>query len=373
MAEQKTDAQTGPSVDERLSAREQIQKEIAERRRAELEAESKESFPGTGEAPTVEATPDEQAEAAGGDNEPSLEEAGTQATAAAESEEETVASSTSSEVPGASNPSTAAPTQTFDPNAEYELEVEGQKVKVKGDKIFDAGKRTIQKEAAADYRLKMASELLLEAQRRAASLPPGGPTQTPAPAPVVKAPTGLDENKLAEMIQYGTREQAAEAIKTLRESGKAVHTPEQILAFVAPRIGRVVSAQIEFQKAVDMVQKDYADILGDDYLRRLFFVEENRRRAPREQGGEGDTRTHMDLYKSIGDDLRKRFKPTSTPAPTTGAPATLAEKEKAKAQAPVVPQTASARIERKGEAKAPTTSEIIAKMRSARHQPNDRR
>jgi hypothetical protein len=178
----------------------------------------------------------------------------------------------------------------------------------------------------------------------------------------------VDDAKLAHHIQFGTPEQAAEALKTLRSTQKAV-APEQVLAFVARNIGPMVSAQVDFQQAVEMVKTEYPDLLGNDYLRRLFFAEENRRRAPKNQGGEGDTRKPSELYRSIGDDLRKAFgMKAPIPGKTPTAPMTLEEKKEAKEKAPVVPSPASVRLAPPATKKPATHEEIINKMRSARHQ-----
>src|SRR3990167_7646037 len=76
----------------------------------------------------------------------------------------------------------AAPA-AIDPAAEYDVVVDGQKMKVKGAAIIDAGYRTFQKETAADFRLKMASELLKEAEVKARGpTPQGAVPSEPPPA-----------------------------------------------------------------------------------------------------------------------------------------------------------------------------------------------
>jgi hypothetical protein len=54
-------------------------------------------------------------------------------------------------------------------------------------------------------------------------------------------------------------------------------------------------------KGIAFVQKEYGDIFNDPDLRQLFFYKENAARQA------GDKRTHVELYKAIGDDLRKKL------------------------------------------------------------------
>lgn len=349
------------SKDTQLSDRAEVMKELAEQRKVQLAAEAGEQIDAVDEdgqpiapVPAGQGVVEDPAKT---DEDLSLEDAAAQANAAAEAEEDQDPSSDPAPSPA------AAP--AFDPNSEYELVVEGQKIKVKGAQILDRGRAAIQKETAADYKLQMASQLLEEAKRRVADLPPGDP----APARTEPAPTSeIADDKLAEMIQFGTKEQAAEAVKLLRQRGKAVD-PEQIMDFVSQQMGPRIQAEIEFRNASEMVKRDYADIMGNEYLRRLFYVEENRRRAARAQGGEEDMRPHSELYRSIGDDLRKAF---NMKAPAASTPSkevrTLEQRKEAKQKTPVVPSPASARVEGKAPARPPTNAEIIDKMRAARHQ-----
>lgn len=344
-------------VERPISPREEAMKEIVADRKEVIEAELKETLPATDED--------------GNTVEPTLEQAGAAANAAAEAAAAAEEAPPAEEViPAASTEkpkSEATPASTeaapFDVNAEYEIEVDGQKIKVPGAKILDAGRRTFQKETAADFRLDLASRLLEEAKRKTEALPAQGAPKADAAA---AAEVEVSDADLAKAIQYGTQEEATKALSALKKGGKAV-TPEQVMGFVSANIGPVIADQLDFRSAVDYAKTEYKDILDNDYLRRLFFVEENRRRAPKERGGEGDTRPYRDLYKSIGDDLRTSLKLTVP----TKVPATLPTKEErqaAKEKAPTVPTLASARIEAKGPAKPATHIELINKMRAARGQ-----
>jgi hypothetical protein len=176
---------------------------------------------------------------------------------------------------------------------------------------------------------------------------------------VVEQPS-LSDEQLAEIIQYGTKEQAAQAIAELRKAGQSSETAQLAMAKQLPQ---VVSDQLAFHEAAKFVQNEYGDLLTDPYLKQLFFMKENELRQT------GDRRPYVDLYKDIGENLRTHFnKPKTTPAAQQSTQKTLEQKVAAKAAAPAAPKLASARMEGKGEAKAPTREEIIAKMQLARGQ-----
>lgn len=261
-------------------------------------------------------------------------------------------------------PAQAAP-DGIDPNADYELVVDGKPMKVKGSQIVDAGRRALQKETTADYRLQLATQTLEEAKRIAAQLKP-----TPeAPA----APAALDEASLAQMIQFGTPEQAAEAVKALRTQRPDTVTTQGLQQFLTTNLPAVVDAQLAFREAANHAKKEYGDLLADPYLSQLWYMKEDQMRKA------GDVRAYGELYTAIGDDLRKHFnrpKPTTglAPAPAAAAPTqpaapTLAQRQAAKAAAPAAPRLAAARMEGGADAVKPKTrEEIIEQMRKARGQ-----
>ena len=247
----------------------------------------------------------------------------------------------------------------IDPNAEYEFTIEGVKQKIKGSQVIA---RT-QKGEAADYRLELASRLLEEAKQRAVQQ-----AQPPAQgvAPQAAAAPELSDADLAHIIQFGTKEQAAEAIKALRAQKPDAVTKQELAAFMA-QVPRVVDAQRSFHDGLSVVQKEYGDLLNDPYLRQLFFFKENELRKA------GDKRAHAELYKSIGDDLRKHFNrqpAAAASAPTAQAAApTIAQKQAAKAAAPAAPRLASVRLGGvESENKPKSREEVIDQMRKARGQ-----
>lgn len=240
----------------------------------------------------------------------------------------------------------------FDPDGEYTLTVDGKPIKFKGSQIVERGKQALQKESAADFRLELASKLLLEAQARAAQ-PPQGAAVAPA------QPAELSDEQLAEIIQFGTKEQAAQAIKAIRQQ------PQQqdgVKAMVE-KLPQVVQDQIAFQSAVTWVQAEHGDLLTDPYLKPLFFMKENEMRKA------GDARPYKEVYQEIAEGLRTHFnKPKPAAAQQAAAPQTREAKQAAKAAAPTAPKLASARMEAAAPDKPKSREEIIAAMAAARGQ-----
>lgn len=302
-----------------LNPRSQILADIAARSNAQADADAAETIPGmesdAEENVINEASPDSAA-----DDEP------------LSAEDQGAHDVVDSEV-------IAAP--EFSPDQEYDLIVEGKPIKVKGSQILERGKAAIQKESAADYKLEMATRLLEEARA------------TAKPAVVEEQPKMPTASELAEIIQFGTKEQAASAISMVIEMAQQGNK-SQDMASVLPA---VVSDQIAFHDATLFVQSEYKDLMSDPDLRSLFFMKENGMRQA------GDNRSYKELYKFIGDELRVKF---NRPAPAIGK--TIEQKKEAKAAAPSAPRLASARLEAAAEKKPATTQEVIDKMRAARGQ-----
>lgn len=323
-----------PAPTPELNPRNRAADEIAARARLTREAEAQETIPPGAEdlaRNAAEVEPDPEVPNVAGDSEPQplpeRDEGG--------------------RFSGADKVVTAAPAG-FDMEAEYDLMVEGKPVKVKGSQIIDMGKRGIQKELAADYKLELASNLLKDAQARAQPVAPA------APLPPEK--TYLDA---AQAIQFGTTEQAAEVIRGV--VSKAVQEATQHAVKAVPAISQDQQAFFEAKRLVDT---EYGDLMADPYLKPLFEAEETKRRkAGYVVGRDG---SYTDLYKSIGEDLRKHFNRPKVGAVSTPAP-TLTQRREAKEQAPSAPKLASVRLSGGGDAKKPPTrEEIIAGMQAQR-------
>jgi hypothetical protein len=222
--------------------------------------------------------------------------------------------------------------------------VDGQPMQVPVSKIVEMGIRTLQKEVAADIRLNQASKLLSDAQKLAQ-----------APQPSKDVVEEMNDDQLAELIQFGTKEQAAKAVSMLRKQQQQFN-PEDFLKVVQ----QAVPHQISFHAGKQFAESEYGDILKDPDLGTIFLNRENAARAA------GDKRDYIELYKAIGDDLRTKFN-RPKPGIATTSTVTMQDKQERKAAAPAAPKLASARIDGEGQApRPPTREEVIDKLRAAR-------
>ena len=319
-----------------LNPREQIMREIAERSNADADRNASETVDGMEPAAAEPKAAEHQ------DAEPA-----------------SVVAEESSEPVAAVEAAPVAP--AFDPEQEYDLTINGKPVKVKGSQIVERGKQALQKEIAADSKLEIASRLLNEAKAmHQAQLPQQGVPQMQNQA------AGLSDDQLAEIIQFGTKEQAAQAITEIRRNGIAAEQQQQRMI---QQIPGYIRDQRSFDKAAEFVQAEYGDLFADPYLKQLFLMKEDAMRKTGGDDGSGDKRPYMELYKEIGDDLRAHFnKQKPTPSATPNVPATREQKVAAKAAAPAAPKLASARIEAGAPDKPPTREEIIQRMQVARGQ-----
>lgn len=263
------------------------------------------------------------------------------------SEAEPSASAAGEQPPPASKPREEAVGE----DKEYDVVVEGQKMKVSGKALIEAGIRTFQKETAADFRLRTASQLLEEAERRMAEAKPAEvkPTEQPAPA------GEPNEAQLAEMLQFGTKEQSAQAVKVLLQRGTE---PGKILQLAGDAARAAVRDELEFARGKSLIQREFGDLMAKEPLRDLFFSMEGRLRDA------GDKRPYADLYLDIGAKIRKDFN-LPKPAAKSATPTVQARVER-KAKAPSVPKTATARLEAAPVEKPRSTSDTIAAMAAAR-------
>ena len=148
---------------------------------------------------------------------------------------------------------------------------------------------------------------------------------------------------------------------------------EQAVKQAAAQGAMAARSEVMFQDGLNFAKDEYADLLENPATRDLFFLRENKYRAPVTQGGKGDTRPHKDLYRDIGEELRKELGRPKPAASTTAKPATVVAtaqtRQERKAAAPPVPRTAAGRIAAAQETEKPkTTTEIIAAMSASRGQ-----
>lgn len=217
------------------------------------------------------------------------------------------------------------------------IKVDGEEREVPKDKIYDAGIRAMQKESSADKRLEEATRLLREIEQKYAQ-----PQQKADPSPE------WDDETVAYALEHGSEEQKAYAIKQIR--GREQATPEQIAEITTKR----VLDTVDFKDSSEWFLKEYSDVAGDPYLLQLAAIAEDKARSG------GDTRTRKELYKTIGEDLRK-WKGGMT------ASKTLDDKREQKSNIVNLP-SASMKKKAPEEPKTPSAADTIEKMRQARGQ-----
>ena len=225
-----------------------------------------------------------------------------------------------------------------EPPETVKIKVDGEEKEVDKDKVYDAGIRAMQKESSADKRLEDATKLLKEIQEKYAAKP----KEAESPSP-----EEWDDATVAYALEHGTEEQKSYAVKLLR--GRSDATPEEI----EERAMNKALDAMDFKTASEWFLEEYGDIAKDPYLGQLAANAEANMRD------KGDDRPRKELYKAIGDDLRKwRGGVTST---------TLEEKSEKKSTIQNLP-SASMKKEAPKQDKPRGPSDIINDMRVGRGQ-----
>lgn len=223
------------------------------------------------------------------------------------------------------SPALAAVQETPKPKV-VTIVVDGQQIEVEESKIIEAGKRTLQKESAADRRLAEANEYLKRAKAQASrdpaqeahqELPPGVPHQE------AQQPIPLDVTSIENLLENRLY---------LREASKAA----------------------------DQFKDEYKDIASDPFLMQLAAQLEDQRLAEARALGEafGDP---VKAYKAHGEKIREWAKSKGI----VQTPAIVEDKIERKRQIVAVPG-ASAKQAAPKETKPLEGSALIDAMREAR-------
>ncbi len=219
-----------------------------------------------------------------------------------------------------------------------EIKVDGEIRKVEKDKILDAGIRALQKESTADKRLEEATRLLRQVDER---LQQAKTVETPS-----QKEEKWDDATIAYALEHGDEEQRKYAIKQFRVRDEA--TPIET-------VEKRILDTMDFKEASSWFQNEYSDIVKDPYLFDLAVVAEDKARAS------GDTRSRKELYKEIGDNLRKwRGGVVQTQ--------TMEQKQEKKSEKVVSLATASVKKTAPQEKPPKTTQDVIEEMRKRRGQ-----
>lgn len=218
------------------------------------------------------------------------------------------------------------------------IKVDGEEREVPKDKILDAGIRALQKESTADKRLEEATRLLREVEQKYVQ-----PQKQETPS------QEWDDATVAYALEHGDESQKAYAVSLLRGRG---NTTQDYEAIEQRAVFKALDT-VDFRDSSQWFQTEYKDIVADPYLLQLAASAEANART------NGDTRSRKDLYKAIGDDLRK-WKGGVTVT-------SLEEKKDHKSKIVNLP-SASVKKSTPAEAKPKTTADVIEQMRKSRGQ-----
>lgn len=213
---------------------------------------------------------------------------------------------------------------------EETIVVDGKEVRVERAKLIEAGKRTLQKESAADRRLQEATETL----RRAQALERSALQRQPS------SDAGEDSQMPSSDASNGSGEQSMPDIGTTVES---------------------VLWNRDASKAAKQFEREFEDIVKDPFAMRLVVQLENERlQNAAAEGAVLYREDPWEAYKTHGEKVREwlgKSKP-STPA--------ISEDKSERKRSTTTVQGASAKVPTSQNQKPLTTSEQIERMRVAR-------
>ena len=223
----------------------------------------------------------------------------------------------------------------------YRIKVNGKELELSESELIARAQKI---EAADDY-LRQAAE----ARRKLEQL-----AQPETDSRELQRRQDEEDRALVRAIQAGSEDEAASALRKLREqvSARPSLNPDDV--------SRTVDERLEFNKAIEKFRTEYSDIENDPYLRKLALD----RDAELLQAG--DRRSYWERYDEIGKSLR-----SWKTGLVSKEQSSLKEKETRKAAAPKVPSTASAKtkppVQADDEDESP--SAVIAAMSKTRGGP----
>lgn len=241
----------------------------------------------------------------------------------------------------------AAATPAEEPVAEkrYKIKVNGKELELTESELIARASKI---EAADDY--------LRRAKERAAPEPelPAGPTPEE-----LQRRQDEEDRALVRAIQMGTEEEAAAALRKLREQASARPSLSR------DDVSRTIDERLAFNTAIEKFSSEYADVWTDPILKKIALDRDAQLLT------QGDQRTYWDRYSQIGEEIRT-WRQSLVPAAAKQEDPALAEKEQRKASAPKVPVAASAKtkpvkVEEDEIDDAP--SSVIANMAKSRGGP----
>lgn len=141
-----------------------------------------------------------------------------------------------------------------------------------------------------------------------------------------------EDRALVRAIQVGTEEEAAAALRKLREQTSARPSLSR------DDVSRTIDERLAFNQAIEKFSSEYSDVWSDPILKKIALDRDAQLLK------DGDQRAYWERYSSIGEEIRT-WKQSIAPAAKQPEP-TMADKVERKASAPKVP-TATASVKSK--------------------------
>ncbi|HEY6019753.1 MAG TPA: hypothetical protein VIY48_07580, partial [Candidatus Paceibacterota bacterium] len=163
---------------------------------------------------------------------------------------------------------------------------------------------------------------------------------------------------LAHAIQFGTEDQAAEAVAKLY--GGIRPSQEEIRGIVQQQVLQATPEVMKFQEANNFVRTNYPEIFADPLLEQQFMLSENARRQS------GDARPHKDLYKELAETMVTKFKLRDTPQAEEPSKPDVQDRIVRKANSPRPVQAAGGQKPPAPAPRTPTVTDFVEKQRQLR-------
>jgi hypothetical protein len=197
----------------------------------------------------------------------------------------------------------------------YRIKVNGKELELTEAQLIERA----QKIEAADEYLRQAAE----ARRKLEQIAKPEVDETE-----IRRRQDEEDRALVRAIQVGTEEEAAAALRKLREQTSARPSLSR------DDVSRTIDERLAFNQAIEKFSSEYNDIWSDPILKKIALDRDAQLLK------EGDQRPYWDRYSSIGEEVRS-WKQSLAPAPKQET--TIEEKVARKASAPKVPAPASAK------------------------------
>lgn len=194
----------------------------------------------------------------------------------------------------------------------YRIKVNGKELELTEAQLIERA----QKIEAADEYLRQAAEA-----KRKVEQPPAA--AVPAVDPNELQRRQDDEDRaLVRAIQVGTEEEAAAALRKLREQISARPSLNR------DDVSRTIDERLAFNNAIERFSTEYQDVWNDPILKKIALDRDAQLLK------EGDRRPYWDRYAQVGEEIRTW---RQTLAPAAKPETAMADKVERKAAAPKVP------------------------------------